>query len=233
MVIGLIGALDEEIALFLKELEVQDVQVHAGIEFYKGRLAGQQVVVCKSGVGKVNAALTTQILIDLFQVETIIFSGVAGTLRSEINVGDIVISTNTQQYDVDFTAIGFPPGVIPSLTTSIFVADPKLVQLAEKAAINIKGKVFKGKILSGDRFVASKELVNRLLKNFGGLCVEAEGAALGQVCFLNDIPFVIIRGMSDQADRAAPADFAKFVKIAAHRGSVLVLAMLERLTDDE
>lgn len=233
MAIGLVGALNEEINLFLSEMDVEQVQDHAEIRFFEGKLVGQQVVVCKSGVGKVNAALATQILIDLFQVELIVFSGVAGALRAKLKVGDIVVSTKTQQYDVNFTAIGFPPGIIPSLRTSIFPADPRLIQLAAKAAQSVMGKVFTGKILSGDRFVASRELVNRLLKTFGGLCVEAEGAAVGQVCFLNEIPFVVVRGISDRADQGAPRDFAKFVKIAAHRAQVLVLAMLELFAETE
>lgn len=233
MAIGLVGAMNEEINLYLSEMEVEEVHDHAEIRFFKGKLAGQQVVVSKSGVGKVNAALAIQILIDLFQVELIVFSGVAGALRSKLKVGDIVVSTNTQQYDVNFIAIGFPPGVIPSLKTSIFPADPRLVQLAKKAAQSVMGKVFSGKILSGDSFVASRELVNFLLKTFGGLCVEAEGAAVGQVCFLNEIPFVVVRGISDRADRGAPKDFDKFVKIAGHRAQVLVLAMLKLLGETE
>lgn len=227
MVIGLIGALDEEIALFLKKLKVEVVQEHAGIKFYIGQLAEKHVVVCKSGIGKVNAALATEILVDLFQVKAVIFSGVAGALRSELNIGDIVISTTTQQYDVNFTPIGFPPGIIPFLETSVFVADPHLVQCAKMAAKKVKGKTFKGKILSGDRFIASKERVERLLKTFGGLCIEAEGAAIGQVCFLNEIPFLVIRGISDRADQPSSEDFAKFVKMAAHRAGSLVMIMLK------
>ena len=230
MLIGLIGALDEEIALFLKKMKVEAVQVHAGIHFFKGRLTGKRVVVCKSGVGKVNAALATQILIDLFHVDAIIFSGVAGALRPDVNIFDIVISTKTQQYDVDFTAIGFPPGDIPFLETSVFEADPRLVLLAERASAGMQIKVFKGKILTGDRFVASKKLVSLLQRNFGGLCVEAEGAATGQVCFRNKISFVVIRGISDRADMAAPTDFGCSVKKAAFRAQALVWAMLKQFT---
>lgn len=229
MLIGLIGALDEEIALFLKKIKVEAVQVHAGIRFFKGRLSGKRVVVCKSGVGKVNAALATQILIDFFRVDAIIFSGVAGALSSELNIGDIVISTQTQQYDVDFTAIGLPLGVIPFQETSVFEADPVLIQMAKRVSRGMRIKTFAGKILSGDQFVANEEQAVFLQRFFDGLCVEAEGAATGQACFLNQIPFVVIRAISDYADSSAPTDFSISVKMAL-RAQALVMAMLKEFS---
>jgi adenosylhomocysteine nucleosidase len=229
--LGIIGALDEEIALLVAALRRRSTRTYAGISFYRGVLAGQHVVICSSGVGKVNAAMATQILIDIYKVRRIVFTGTAGSLRTNLNIGDVVISTVTQQYDVNFAAIGFPRGVIPFLKTSIFAADPTLIRAAKKGAksIVLKGKVISGKILSGDRFVANKALARDLRDKFRGSCVEAEGAATGQVCFRKHVPYIVIRGMSDRAGRQASKSFDRFSKLASRRAQRVVLAMLRQL----
>ncbi len=227
--IGLIGAMDEEIALFLREMEIDWIREWAGIDFFQGRLVGKKVVLCRSGIGKVNAAVAAQILVDCFQVQAIIFSGVAGSISSQLKVGDIVISTLTQEYDVNFSAIGFPQGTIPYQETSVFIADPCLVELAEEAGSGIKYRVLKGNILTGDQFVIGRKLTMYLRKTFGGLCVDAEGAAVGQVCCMNKIPFVVIRAISDQVDSNPPSDFFKWLRNAADRAQILVMEMLKKL----
>lgn len=224
--IGVIGAFDEEVALLLKQMAIKKVEKRAGITFLKGKLLGVPVTICASGVGKVNAAKATQILIERFKAKVIIFTGVAGALAPTLKIGDTVISTTTQQYDVDFAGIGLLPGNIPGLKTSVFPANPILIRLAKKAARNIHGvKARSGKILSGDQFIANRRKSLRLRRLFDGVCVEAEGAATGQVCFCNNVPYVVIRSMSDRADRKAPKNFERFVRWAARRSQRIVLKM--------
>lgn len=224
--VGIIGALDEEIALLLKTLELEEKKKVAGITFYFGKIHCHNVIVCKSGIGKVNAAFTAQILIDRFCVGCILFTGTAGAIGRGIRIGDAIISTRVQQYDVDFSAIGFSLGTIPFLKTSVFNADPRLVALAAKSAAANEQRAFKGIILTGDRFVASEKLARFLEERFNGLCVEAEGGAVGQVCYLNKIPFVVIRGISDQADDDAGETFNEFLELAARSAERVVLTML-------
>ncbi|SET23694.1 5'-methylthioadenosine/adenosylhomocysteine nucleosidase [Anaerobranca gottschalkii] len=229
--LGIIGAMDEEVQLFKEQMENIEIVSKAGMEFYKGILFGKELVLVRCGIGKVNAAICTQILVDHFSVDKIIFTGVAGGLHPEIEVGDIVISTDCVQHDFDATAFGYKLGEIPRLNKVEFAADQGLIQLAEESAKSIPDfpKVFKGRILSGDVFVADKEKALMLGEKLGGYCVEMEGAAVAQACYLNDIKFVIIRSMSDKADGSAHHDFATFVEYSANNALKLVKAMLERL----
>lgn len=230
MVIGLIGAMDAEIAQFLDEMRDIKVEEYGGITYHQGILEGKQVVVAKTGVGKVNAALCTSILIERYQVKMILFTGVAGALHPELGIGDIVISKEAQQHDVDAHSLGFTPGTIPFQETSIFPADSRLVALAEQAAQEVtEGKVITGKILSGDQFISDPEAVARLRERFHGVCVEMEGAAVAHVCHLFQTPFVIIRSMSDRADQSANVNFAEFTELAAQRSGAMVRRILASL----
>jgi adenosylhomocysteine nucleosidase len=229
--IGLIGAMEAEIALFLEEMEWEDTEERAGVTYHRGRLAGQPVVVCRSGVGKVNAAVCTQILIDRYQVDAVLFTGVAGALDPELEIGDIVVSTACQQHDVDVTPLGIPKGMIPFQEVSVFPADPAWIALAEEAAQRCtEGRVIRGKVLSGDQFIARADRVRELRTALEGACVEMEGAAVAHVCYLNAIPFVIIRSMSDRADHSADVNFKEFAAIAARRSSEIVKNMLLHLS---
>ncbi|EHQ59578.1 adenosylhomocysteine nucleosidase [Paenibacillus dendritiformis C454] len=223
-VIGIIGAMDEEIERLLQAAqEVEEVKV-TGMTFYRGNLAGQPVVICKSGVGKVNAAVTTQVLIDRFGAKQVLFTGVAGAIHPELNIGDIVISTYCMHHDMDVTALGFEPGVIPFQETSRFEADGALIQLAEQVCAELfPGRYLKGGVLSGDQFIASRDKVKALFETFpGSACTEMEGAAVAQVCHIHAIPFVIIRSMSDKADGSAHVNFAEFtVEAALHSYQII------------
>ncbi len=228
--IGLIGAMNEEIALFVDRIEHKTVIKKAGITFYKGTFHGHSVVLCKSGVGKVNAAVCTQILIDTFEVNQIWFTGVAGALHPGLNIGDIVISTDAMQHDMDVTALGFERGMIPYEETSIFQADPALLELAYRCSEeHFHGRTVKGRILSGDQFVADREKVKQLHEQLQGACTEMEGAAVAQVCSMNEIPFVIIRSMSDKADGSAHVNFTEFTEQASQHSCELIEAMLNAL----
>lgn len=227
--IGLIGAMDEEIMLLLQSMENKQTTVKAGIHYYKGDICGKPVVLCKSGVGKVNAAVTTQILLDTFGVTKILFTGVAGAVHPCLNIGDIVISSHCIQHDMDVTALGYPKGVIPYQEVSTFAADEALVKLAEQACSVLKQHSITGIVLSGDQFIASSAMVAELREQMNGACAEMEGAAVAQVCNMNAAPFVIIRSMSDKADGSAHVNYQEFTILASRRSHAILEYMLKAL----
>lgn len=230
--IGLMGAMDEEIALLLEQVERQNTVVFAGINFVTGLFHGKEVVVCKSGVGKVNAAATTQVLVDRFEVDTILFTGVAGAVHPELNIGDIVISSSCQQHDMDVTPLGFARGIIPYQDVSNFPADRRLIRLAEEACSKLcsDNNFIVGKVLSGDQFISNHDYVRELHETMEGACVEMEGAAVAQVCHMNQIPYVILRSMSDKADGTADVNFAEFTVLAARHSFEIINEMVARLS---
>ncbi|UFJ39322.1 5'-methylthioadenosine/adenosylhomocysteine nucleosidase [Brevibacillus humidisoli] len=231
MRIGIIGAMDEEIALYHTAMTETVSSTKAGITYHEGKLAGQSVVLCKSGVGKVNASVCTQILVDQYQVDRVIFTGVAGAVHPELNIGDIVVSTDCLQHDVDVTALGFQPGEIPFQEKWVWEADDELIRLAVAAGKTVgEGvRVLEGRILSGDQFLADREKVNQLYKQFAASCTEMEGAAVAQVCAMNGVPFVIVRSMSDKADGSAHVNFAEFTQLASQRSFAIVTGMLDQM----
>jgi adenosylhomocysteine nucleosidase len=222
--------MDEEIELLVQHMSSHEDVRKADIHFREGQLHGKSVVVCKSGVGKVNAAVCTQLLIDQFKVDAIIFTGVAGALNPELEIGDIVISDECEQHDMDVSALGFPKGTIPYSKLSVFPSDPKLVNMALEAALSRhNGRTIRGKVLSGDQFVASREVVKLLYEDMKGACTEMEGAAVAQVCAMNEIPYVVIRSMSDKADGSAHVNFREFTKLASTRSYQIVEEMLRKM----
>jgi adenosylhomocysteine nucleosidase len=228
--IALIGAMNEEIELLINHMEQVKESARAGVIYREGLFQGKQVVVCKSGVGKVNAAVTTQILIDQFAVEAVIFTGVAGALDPELNIGDIVVSRECMQHDMDVTALGFPRGVIPYQEISIFAADADLVELAAASGNKLfEGRIKQGRVLSGDQFIADREVVSQLHTELEGTCTEMEGSAVAQVCSMNQIPYVVIRSMSDKADGSAHVNFAEFTKQASENSYKIVEDMIRQL----
>lgn len=228
--IGLIGAMDEEIERFVQRMDAAGTEVRSGIAFRSGRWNGKRVILCKCGVGKVNASVCTQILIDTYHADCIWFTGVAGALHPELDIGHIVVSADCLQHDVDVTALGFPRGVIPFADESVFPADATLAAVAVKAGEALyPGQVRQGRILSGDQFIASREKVEYLYREYQGVCVEMEGAAVAQVCRMNRTPFVILRSMSDKADGSAHVNFAEFTKLASERSAAIVERMLEEI----
>jgi len=228
--IGIIGAMQEEIDLLLENMKERRSDRHAGIAYEPGLLQGRSVVVCKSGIGKVNAAVCTQVLIDRYKVEAVIFTGVAGALDPELDIGDIVISRSCMQHDMDVSPLGFARGAIPYQEVSDFPSDERLIRLAEQAGERVfPGRCRVGKVLSGDQFIADRARVQILHAVFGGSCVEMEGASVAQVCHMNGIPHVVIRGMSDKADGSAHMNFAAFTIEAANRSFAIVSGMIDQL----
>ena len=227
--IGIIGAMEIEVERLKQDMTVHRSVVRARMEFFEGELKGRPVVVVKSGIGKVNAAVCTQILIDDFQVEAVINTGIAGSLNPEINIGDIVISTDVVHHDMDAVNFGYELGQIPQMDVFSFQADQKLIEQAEEvcARVNPEIRSFQGRIVSGDQFVADKQVKERIVNTFHGLCTEMEGAAIAQASYLNGIPFVILRAISDKADDSASMDYPTFERKAAEHCVNLVEGMME------
>ncbi len=229
--IGIIGAMEEEVSILKDRMEDVTVIRAASMEFNKGMLCGKEVVVCRSGIGKVNAAVCTQILVDMFGIHTVINTGIAGGLNSIIDIGDIVLSVDTMQHDVDATGFGYEPGVIPRMETSIFKADERLLRIAKECCERVNGdiKVHTGRVLSGDQFISDKIIKARLTSYFRGDCTEMEGAAIAQTAYLNHIPFLIIRAISDKADEAATEDYPTFEKNAIAHSVALVTELIKHI----
>ncbi|MCI9353251.1 MAG: 5'-methylthioadenosine/adenosylhomocysteine nucleosidase [Firmicutes bacterium] len=230
--IGIIGAMEEEIALLRQKASIIDTEQIIGVTFYKGTLYDKKVVLVKSGIGKVNAALCAQILIDRFAVDCIINVGVAGAVYKELSIGDIVISKDAVQHDMDTSVFGDPIGIIPRMEESYFKADKTLIELAEKCSMSLtsKAKVFLGRIASGDQFISTPQGKERIWQTVQGYCAEMEGAAIAHTCYLNQIPFVIIRSISDDAEDKAHIAYEQFVKIAAANSSELLEKMFEMMS---
>ena len=184
----------------------------------------------RSGIGKVNAAVCTQILVDEFQADCVINTGIAGSLNADINIGDIVISKDVLHHDMDAVNFGYPLGQIPQIAVFAFEADQELADRAERICheVNPEISVFRGRIVSGDQFIADKAVKERLISNFGGYCTEMEGAAIAQTAYLNQIPFVILRAISDKADDSATMDYPTFERQAAEHCVKLVEGLLEQ-----
>ena len=197
--IGIIGAMELEVEQLKAELSESRIVKKAGMEFHEGVLNGASVVVVRCGIGKVNAALCVQILADLFQVTHVINTGVAGSLNAELDIGDILISQDALHHDVDVTIFGYRPGEVPQMGFLEFQADQRLAALAKDACerVNPDVNVVLGRVVSGDQFISSKEVKERLISQFHGDCAEMEGASIAHGAYLNGIPFVIIRAISD------------------------------------
>ena len=222
--IEIIGAMELEVETLKSKMNVAKTTKKANMEFFEGTLNGVEVVIVRSGIGKVNAGICTQILADLFDVTHIINTGIAGSLDAQIDIGDIVVSTDVLQHDMDVRVFGYPLGEIPQLGTLSFPADERMASLAKSVCekVNAEVKVFSGRIVSGDQFICDKEVKDKLVENFHPLCTEMEGAAIGQAAYLNEIPFVILRAISDKADNSAEMDYPTFEKKAAEHCAKLV-----------
>lgn len=227
--LGIIGAMEIEVNRIKEQMEDVSVTDKAGMSFFEGKWNGNDIVVVRSGIGKVNAAVCAQILADTFHADAIINTGIAGSLKNEINIGDIVLSTDAIQHDMDAQGFGYAPGVIPQMEVSDFQADEKLIELAKKCCAEVCPdiQVFTGRVVSGDQFISDKKKKEWLSSQFEGLCAEMEGAAIAQAAYLNHVPFLIIRAISDKADDSATMDYPEFEAMAAEN-SVKLLADIVR-----
>ena len=229
--IGIIGAMEVEVAILKDKMEDVRIIKKASMDFYEGILAGKKVVVVRSGIGKVNAGICAQILADVFSVDAIINTGIAGSLNKNINIGDIVLSTDVVQHDMDATGFGYRKGQIPQMPVFFFNADDNLRRLAAEVCkeVNPDIQVFEGRIASGDQFVCDQDVKNRIVSEFSAYATEMEGAAIGQAAYLNEIPFLVVRAISDKADGSAQMDYSEFEKAAVDHSVRLTLNMLARI----
>ena len=229
--IGIIGAMDEEVAMLKEKLTEVQVETKAAMDFYKGKLEGKEVVVVRSGIGKVNAAMCTQILADIYGVTGVVNTGIAGSLKAEIDIGDIVLSSDAVQHDMDATGFGYEPGQIPRVETLAFKADEGLIHLAEECCSKVNPDIhtFVGRVVTGDQFISDKGKKKWLTDIFGGYCTEMEGAAIAQACYLNSIPFLIVRAISDKADDSATVDYPAFEAAAAEHSVNLTMEFIKRV----
>ena len=231
MKIGIIGAMVEEVSELKASLQDAKVTKIARMEFCEGSFGNTDVVVVQSGIGKVNAAACAQILINHFGVTHVMNTGVAGSLNAKIDIGDIVVSTDAMYHDVDATIFGYAKGEVPQVGTASFVADEMLrkaaVEAVKEAAPDIH--VFEGRVVSGDQFISSREVKNHIRDTFQGDCTEMEGAAIAQVAYINEVPFVIIRAISDKADDSGQEAYDVFEKKAAMHCAHVVEYMISQL----
>lgn len=228
--LGIIGAMDEEVSKLKEMLDNVTVTKKAGMDFYKGTMDNKEVVIVRSGIGKVNAGICAQLLVDLFNVNAIVNTGIAGSLNDEINIGDIVLSTDTLQHDVDAVSFGYDVGVIPRMETSVFPADKELIALAKECCDEVlEGiRTFQGRVVSGDQFISDKAKKNWLTDTFKGYCTEMEGAAIAHAAYLNEVPFLIIRAISDKADDSASMDYPEFEAMAIDNSVKLMSTMIRK-----
>lgn len=228
--LGIICAMQEEMEQIVLHLDdVHTVLEQAGLTFVEGKAKDLVIYVVTCGIGKVNSALCTQIMIDKLDPDAVLNIGVAGALDDNLEQGDIVISETAQQHDFDTSQLGDPKGYISRMDTSIFPADPDLIRVAEEAAGEAGLHYRLGKVVSGDQFIAQNEKKEELIQLFQGSCAEMEGAAMAHVCYLNQKPWLILRSISDKADGQADLSYPEFLPLATKRAGVLFQHIISKL----
>ena len=229
--LGIIGAMQEEVETLLALMENKKELHKAGSVFYEGVLEGLNVVIVQCGVGKVNAAMCTQVLCDLFDVTHIVNTGIAGSLCADLDIGDLVVSRDAMYHDFDCVHFGYEMGRVPGMDVVAFPADAGMMDLAYAAAEAVNpGHTKVGRVASGDLFVAEKAAKEAIIAKTGALCTEMEGAAIAQTAYRNGIPFVILRAISDKADDSAEMDYPTFERIAAHRCADMTMHLAAQLS---
>ena len=232
MKLGIIGAMQVEVEILLGAMENQTSAEKAGCTFYEGTMNGLDVVVVQCGVGKVNAAMCAQVLCDLYNVTHLVNTGIAGSLCADLDIGDLVVSSDAMYHDMDAVHFGYPFGKVPGMDVTAFPADETMIRYAFAAAEAVNpGHTRVGRVASGDQFVAVKELKEKIIANTQGLCTEMEGAAIAQTAYRNSLPFVILRAISDKADDSAEMDYPTFERIAAHRCAEVTMRLAQQLKE--
>ena len=229
--IGIIGAMDEEVNAIIEKMTNVESKEKAGMTFNKGTLEGKEAVVVRSGIGKVNAGLCTQILVDDYKIDAVINTGIAGSLKNQIDIGDIVLSLDALYHDMDATGFGYDFGVIPRMESSVFKGDVRLINLAKECCerVNPDINVHIGRVVSGDQFISDKAKKDWINEHFDGYCTEMEGAAIAHAATLNNIPFLIVRAISDKADNSATMDYGEFEKKAIIHSVNLIMEFVKNM----
>lgn len=228
MKIGIIAAMEQEVKALVEVMEEKSVTEKANQTFYDGTIYEQEVTVVRSGIGKVNAAIATALLIDTFEVDTVINTGSAGGIGKGLSVGDLVLATELSYNDADVQVFGYAFGQIPQMPDR-YTADQELIKMVKAAALATDWSVEEGLVVSGDSFIASKEQTNHIKEHFPEVLVtEMEGAAVAQTCYQFNVPFVVVRALSDTADEEASVSFDEFIDEAGKKSADMVLAFLEK-----
>lgn len=225
--LGIIGAMDVEVQKIKNAVEKPMLSRYAGCEFVCGFINSVTVCVAQCNPGKVNAALCAQAMIDKFDVDKIINIGVACSLSPDVKIKNIVVASDVCEYDIDITALGEPRGFINGLNVIKIETDAEISERLSQIAINCGEKIHRGTITSGDTFIASTDLKAMLSTTFGAICGEMEGAAIGHVCCANEIPFAVLRSVSDGGDENSQIDYPTFKKIAAEKSTAIILKFIE------
>lgn len=233
-IVGIIGAMDLEVEKLIEAMADKKEVEYGMRKFYVGTLEGTPVVLARCGVGKVNAAITVQMMVDQFEITDIINTGVAGSLNEKIDIGDIVLATGAVYHDMEAEAFGYKRGQVPQMDIFEFPTSPELVELAEKSCkkVNPDVKAFKGRIASGDQFIADKETKTNIKSYFDPMCVEMEGSAMAHAAYVNGLNCLIIRAISDKADDSAEMDYPVFEAKAAVHSAKMVLEMMRNIKKD-
>lgn len=230
MKIGIIGAMEQEVSILKQAIENCQEVSKAGCTFFSGQLNGVDVVLLQSGIGKVAAAVGTTVLLNEYQPDVVINTGSAGGFDSTLNLGDVVISTEVRHHDADVTAFGYEIGQMAGQPAA-FTADAKLMDVAEKALSQMEDKhAVRGLICTGDTFVCTAERQAFIRQHFPSvIAVEMEASAIAQACHQFKVPFVVVRAISDVADKESPMSFEEFLPLAAKSSSEMVFKMVELL----
>jgi adenosylhomocysteine nucleosidase len=231
MTVAIVSAMTEEMELYLDLCSVDRTQTRAGLRLHEGRHAGHDLVLVRSGVGKVNAALCTQLVLDHYEPDAVVCTGTAGALHDGLDVGDIVVAEDCVQHDLHVDFLDLPRGHIPFSDLRFFSASPPLVRRAKDVSLADRA-LRTGRVCTGDTFVQDPAARADIQAALEGDCVEMEGAAVGQVCTLNDVPFLLVRAISDRADGHSDVDFPTFLRDAADASARVVLELLEGLDPD-
>ncbi|KFX03286.1 5'-methylthioadenosine nucleosidase [Pectobacterium betavasculorum] len=230
MKVGIIGAMEQEVTLLRDRIENRQTFQRAGCEIYTGQINGVDVALLKSGIGKVSAALGTTLLLEHSKPDVVINTGSAGGLASTLNVGDIVVSDEVRYHDADVTAFGYEPGQMAGCPAA-FSADEKLIALAQEAIADLQLNAVRGLVVSGDAFINGAEPLARIRTTFPkAIAVEMEATAIAHVCHQFGVPFVVVRAISDVADKASHLSFDEFLSVAAQQSTRMVEAILAKLT---
>ena len=228
--IGILCALDREIEELLNELEGAEHRKLCGYDYAVGTLRGQRVVLCKCGVGKVNAAVCAQTMLLTWDVSLVINSGVAGALREPLEIGDICVATDLVQHDVDTSALGDPVGFVSTVEKIYFPCAGWAVEAILKAANKLGGvRAIPGRVASGEQFITDREVKERIVKNFDASACEMEGGAIAQVCDINGVDCAVIRAISDSSSGKHQMEYMEFMPMAAHNSAQVVLEFLGNL----
>ncbi|MFC0179306.1 5'-methylthioadenosine/S-adenosylhomocysteine nucleosidase [Thorsellia kenyensis] len=227
--IGIIGAMEEEVLILRQKMDIEETIAQGGCEIYIGKIGSSSVALLKSGIGKTSTAIGTTLLITHYSPDIIINTGSAGGLAQSLNVGDIVISSEVRYHDADVTAFGYEIGQMAG-APAFFKAESFLIEIAKKCAQEMSLNAVTGLICSGDAFINGADNLQRILKEFPSvIAVEMEAASVGHTCYQFGVPFVVVRAISDVADKESHLSFDEFLQIAAKQSSLLVVKLIETI----